>query len=210
MAVITDQNIKCYRGVGYSVYDGDSMSIVIPVVDGSDGDIDTAALGFEFQVFNGAVAALSFSEVSDEVTMGDGSITIKIPAEDTAALATNSTMSYSARLYAANDVVVTLSEGTFGVKDSYVVRATEVDVTGVTGLPDALAMAEDDVVQLAVNIAPALATDKRITWASDDVLIATVSSTGLVTAIAEGTCTITATSVSAPLVSDECALTGSA
>jgi len=71
-------------------------------------------------------------------------------------------------------------------------------------------MVEDDVVQLAVNVAPALATDKRITWESDDELIATASSTGLVTAIAEGTCTITATSVSDPLVSDECALTVSA
>lgn len=207
MSTITDQGIKCYRGASYSVYKGDSMSIVIPVVDGSDGAIDTTTYGFEFQIFTGATAALSFNETSDEVTMGDGSITIAIPSDDTALFTTNTTMTFAARLYVPAGATVTLSEGTFSIKDNYVARTAVVDVTGVTGLPSTLSLLADDEVQLAVNVGPALATDKRITWASTDTDVATVSITGLVAAIAAGTCDITATSVFDTGISATCAVT---
>jgi uncharacterized protein YjdB len=40
---------------------------------------------------------------------------------------------------------------------------------------------------------PTTATDKTITWSSNNTLVGTVSSTGLITGIAIGTCIITAT-----------------
>lgn len=52
---------------------------------------------------------------------------------------------------------------------------------------------KDNTLQLIANIEPADATNKTITWSSSDESIATVDSNGLVTAIANGTVLITAT-----------------
>lgn len=48
---------------------------------------------------------------------------------------------------------------------------------------------------LAATVAPENATDKKVTWESSDANVATVSETGEVTAVKEGTAVITATSV---------------
>ena len=50
--------------------------------------------------------------------------------------------------------------------------------------------------QLVVTISPTRASDKSVTWSSDNTAVATVSNSGLVTAISRGTATITATSLS--------------
>lgn len=51
-----------------------------------------------------------------------------------------------------------------------------------------------DTEQLTATIEPSIC-DKSITWNSSDTTIATVSTTGLVTCVTPGTCTITATTV---------------
>lgn len=51
-------------------------------------------------------------------------------------------------------------------------------------------------VQMAATVLPNDATNKAVTWSSDDEEIATVDENGLVTAVAVGSTTITATSVS--------------
>ena len=48
-------------------------------------------------------------------------------------------------------------------------------------------------VQLTATVSPSNATDKTVTWTTSNAAIATVSPTGLVTAVAEGTANITAT-----------------
>jgi len=207
MATIVDQGIKCYRGAAYSVFKGDSMLIEVPVVDGDDAAIDTAAFGFELQIFSGAVKLFGYNEVSPEVTMGNGKITIAITAEDTATITTNTTLTFAARLYAANDVIVTLSEGTFSVKDNSVTRTAIIDIIALTGLPTALEVGVGELVQLAVNFVPTTTTDKRLVWASSDDDVVVVSSTGLVTGIAPGTADVTATSVADDEVFDTCAIT---
>lgn len=63
-----------------------------------------------------------------------------------------------------------------------------------------------EVKQLTVNYTPADAnTDTDITWESSDPTVATVSATGLVTALKEGSTTITATTVNS--VSTTCTVT---
>ncbi len=47
--------------------------------------------------------------------------------------------------------------------------------------------------QLVATISPANATNQNVTWASDNTSVATVSNAGLVTAVAEGTATVTVT-----------------
>lgn len=62
-----------------------------------------------------------------------------------------------------------------------------------------------ETVQLTATIAPETTTDKTVTWTTSDASVATVSETGLVTAVKVGTATITATAASG--VKAECAIT---
>lgn len=60
-------------------------------------------------------------------------------------------------------------------------------------------------VQLTATVAPENATDKAIKWTSSDEKVATVDANGLVTAVANGTATITATAANG--VKAECVIT---
>ena len=70
-----------------------------------------------------------------------------------------------------------------------------VPVTGVTLDQATLSLTEGSTVTLVATVAPDDATDKSVTWASDDETIATVDNEGKVTAVAAGTATITVTTV---------------
>ena len=71
-----------------------------------------------------------------------------------------------------------------------------VEVTKITITPPASVdlTAGGGTMALAVTVEPANATDKTVTWSSSDNTIATVSATGVITGLKEGTVTITATS----------------
>ncbi|WP_336709787.1 MULTISPECIES: phage tail tube protein [unclassified Cedecea] len=94
------------------------------------------------------------------------------------------------------DDIVTLSTE-FKVADGSTVQVTDVaddvPVTGVTVSPKTASIAVGATRQLASTIAPADATNKAVTWSSSDATKATVSNTGLVTGVAAGNVTITAT-----------------
>jgi uncharacterized protein YjdB len=66
-----------------------------------------------------------------------------------------------------------------------------VPVTGVTLSKTEATMKAGTILSLACTIAPTNATIKTVTWSSDDISKAKVSSTGVVTALAAGTATIT-------------------
>lgn len=71
-----------------------------------------------------------------------------------------------------------------------------VSVTSVSLNPtSATITVGDDPLQLTATVYPSNATNKNVTWKSNNTNVATVSSTGLVTAKAEGTATITVTTV---------------
>lgn len=69
---------------------------------------------------------------------------------------------------------------------------TTVAVTGVTLNPTTLELEVGETGTVAATVAPENATDKTVTWSSDKTDIVTVDSTGKVTAVKEGTTTITA------------------
>jgi large repetitive protein len=80
------------------------------------------------------------------------------------------------------------------------VSATKVTIAGPTGYAasysNSFANAQSaGGVQLSATVLPAEASNTAVTWSSDKESVATVSATGLVTAVAIGTATITATTV---------------
>ncbi len=68
-----------------------------------------------------------------------------------------------------------------------------VDVTGVTITEENQTILVGDTLQLNATVSPNDATNKDVAWTSSDTGVATVSSTGLVTAVAAGSATITVT-----------------
>ncbi|MFM9825277.1 Ig-like domain-containing protein, partial [Flavobacterium sp.] len=68
-----------------------------------------------------------------------------------------------------------------------------IPVTGITLTPTSLTLSVGSSQQLAATIAPENASNKNITWTSNNTSVTTVSATGMVTAVSVGTATITVT-----------------
>ena len=69
--------------------------------------------------------------------------------------------------------------------------ATNVDVTGVTLDKTSLTLAPKDSYTLKATVTPDNATNQNVTWKTNKDKVATVSSKGVVTAVGEGTASIT-------------------
>ncbi len=75
------------------------------------------------------------------------------------------------------------------------VETSIVEVTEITITPSTFSLAIGGTQQLLATVLPEDATNKEVIWTSNDTTIVTVDDNGNVTAISEGTVTITATSV---------------
>ena len=83
----------------------------------------------------------------------------------------------------------------------------EVLATGISLNQSQLTMLAGGTSQLIATVLPDSTTNKVVTWISSNPDIATVDTTGLVTAIAPGTATITATTTDGSNLSASCAVT---
>jgi uncharacterized protein YjdB len=90
-------------------------------------------------------------------------------------------------------ITATASDGSAatGTK-SLTITASNIAVSSISILGDSVGV-QGNTIQLSAAVLPANATNKAVTWTSSDTSKATVSSTGLVTLIAAGSVTITAT-----------------
>lgn len=90
-------------------------------------------------------------------------------------------------------ITVTTTDGGFTATAKVTVSADVVAVTGVTLDKTSLSLAPNGSSTLKATVAPSNASNKGVTWTSSDTTVATVSSTGKVTAKKDGTATITVT-----------------
>ena len=88
---------------------------------------------------------------------------------------------------------MTTEDGGFQAQCSVTVEKPVVDVTGVSLNRTSLSMQEGQTATLVATIAPSDATNKNVTWESDDEDVATVSDKGGVKAIKAGKATILVT-----------------
>lgn len=103
------------------------------------------------------------------------------------------TLDDGASLYAGNHNVIvdggTLDESlktSLGDRVTYVVRGVSLDRSALT-------LIEGGTAQLTATVEPIDATNKKVTWSSSAPDVAVVDASGNLTAVAEGTATITAT-----------------
>ena len=80
-------------------------------------------------------------------------------------------------------------------------------VTSITLNQTSLTLNVDDTTVLTATVQPDNATDKSLEWSSSNTSVATVDQTGKVTAVALGSCTITATAIDGSGVKGICAVT---
>ena len=74
-----------------------------------------------------------------------------------------------------------------------ITTTNQIFVSNITVSPSTATIAMGNQQQLSATISPAEASNKNMTWTSSNPNVATVSSLGLVTSVAQGTCTITVT-----------------
>ncbi len=100
-----------------------------------------------------------------------------------------------------NNASVTLTAGTtrnFAAYEYLVLTNTNAPVVAATGVsvsPTSATVGLGTTQQLNATIAPANATNQNVTWTSSNTAVATVNASGLVTAVATGTATITVKTV---------------
>ncbi len=68
-------------------------------------------------------------------------------------------------------------------------------VTGVTVAPTTLSLVQSQTSTLTATVLPSTAANKSVIWSSNNTSVATVSTSGVVTAVSVGTATITVTTV---------------
>ena len=151
------------------------------------------------------VTSVTLDKTELALTVGDAAVQLKATvAPDNA---TDKTVSWTSDKPAVATVdatgkVTAVAEGTATITAKagdktatckVTVKAAVVAVTSVKLDKTELALTVGDAaVQLTATVVPENATDADVDWSSSDLSVATVDGSGLVTAVAEGTATITA------------------
>lgn len=147
--------------------------------------LDKTTLSLEEGATGNLVATVAPSTATDK--------TVTFASSD-AAIATVDNKGKVTAVKAGNaDITVTTKDGGKTAKCTLTVTAKQIPVTGVTIAPKTASVDVDATTKLNSTVAPSTATNKSVSYKSSDDAIATVSSNGTVTGVAEGDATITVT-----------------
>ena len=133
-------------------------------------------------------------DVKHNIFVGDATVSTEV----TGLNGTTSTFEIGSSYQAANTQYILKVTSSHNAQITYVkyykkTSSAPVSVTGVSVDPTSWEMAVGDTKTLTATVLPSNASDKSVTWESDDESVATVSDAGVVTAVAVGTATITVT-----------------
>jgi uncharacterized protein YjdB len=122
--------------------------------------------------------------------------TVTYASSNTAVATVNSSGLITAVAAGSATITVTTQDGAKTATCAVTVTASNVAVTSVSLSPTTASLSVGGTQQLTPTILPANATNKSVTYNSSNTAVATVNASGLVTAVANGTATITVTTVS--------------
>jgi len=148
-----------------------------------------------------AVTSITLSANSITLTEGDSqTITVTVKPDDATDKSVTWTTSNSSIATVSNGTIKGIKEGTAtitaqaGDKSATCevnVNKKVIDVTSISLNKSSVSLYVGDTETLTATVSPSDATDKTVTWNTSDASIVTVSN-GTITAMAEGTATITA------------------
>ena len=92
-------------------------------------------------------------------------------------------------------ITITCDDGGMSKSCTVTVVEPQISVAGISIEKQALELLPGDTAVITATITPSNATNKEVIWTTSDASVATVSSTGQITAIGTGTAIITVTSV---------------
>ena len=158
-------------------------------------------------VYDNTISNISFSSKEINMTVNDTkklTVTISPIDADTSAIAWSSSVGSVATVadgtvnaLTPGNTIISVSStdgGNVSAECKINVAAKIIMPTGISLSSNSLSVNINTVTQLLATVAPETATDKTVTWTTNNNKVATVSG-GLVTAVGKGSCTITATTV---------------
>ena len=147
------------------------------------------------------VADLSLDSTAETLELGD---TVTLSADVSPSGATNADVTWqsnntSVATVSSGGTVTAVSEGAAtitaeagGITDACTVIVVKTDVTDLSLSSTSETLELGGTVTLTATVSPSGATYPDVTWASSDTSVATVNSSGKITAVAEGAATIIA------------------
>ena len=181
-----DTNWAGYTGTGF---------INTPNATGSYLQITVTALIAGTHDFTIRFANGTTTDRTASVAMNGSTVLPSLSMAATGSWSTWSTSAFSVPLVAGTNTIrfTALTTGGLANIDRIDMCQKYMPVTGVTVTPASATLAPGGTQQLTVNVEPTDAINKVVSWSSSNTSVATVSSTGLVTAVAAGNAAITAT-----------------
>jgi len=165
--------------------DKSSISVTVSASDGESGIASDAT--YKFSIIGGAYSSYTVRQNTTSKSFSQSGLsasttyTVKIEVTNRAGITGNTTKS------------ITTSVAT-------------VPVSSISVSPSSMTLFVGETGNVSATVSPDSATDKSYTWSSNKTTVATVSSSGRVTAVAAGTATITATSTNGSKT-DTCTVT---
>ncbi len=129
---------------------------------------NTTTKGFEYSTDKAEIATVTNEGVIEGKSIGSATITVTSKGKKADGNKVVKTIAVQVKATAISDLTVDFSKAL---------------------------LKEGETKQITATVLPANATEKGVAYASSDAAIATVSNTGLITAVKEGTCNVTVTSV---------------
>lgn len=159
---------------------------------------DPVAVRVELTSYTSIMEVDEIFQFSAEVTLDDGTttdvVTWSSSDEEVIFIGNDEEFGVGVALaLAGGNATITATAGDVSASIDVLVSDEAVLVEGVTIDPAEVALYVDDTAQLSAVVLPEDATDKTVTWKSDNEAVATVDENGLVTAVGAGEAIITVT-----------------
>lgn len=205
---------KSSTNYGAGALNGSYLSAVegVTIEDDEISELDESIAVFTLGGSNGAwtinsEAGQLYSSAAKNVNYSsNGTGTWSISISSGAATISNSTSTYGDLVFNGNSPRFTTYTSTQISPNIYRLDGGRISVTGVSLDKSSATLTVGGTTQLTETVAPSGATNKNVTWSSSDEAVATVSDSGLVTAVGVGSATITVTTVNGSFTAT-CAIT---
>ena len=175
-----------------STVDGNYQAVLEVTVIAEEIGITSISLDFnELVLTEGETVSVSITILPENATNQN----VFWSSNDENIVMVDSEGSITALQEGTTEIIVTTEQGGYQDIANVTVQPAEIAVTGINVNDKEIELLEGESTVLDATVIPENASDKNISWSSQDDAVAIVDSSGLVVAVSEGTALITATTI---------------